>query len=51
VYVTYATAGRFPLLMNRWVGTYLPAIATAIGRVLLAELEADEIRQRLKASN
>jgi IclR family transcriptional regulator, pca regulon regulatory protein len=51
VYVAYATAGRFPLLMNRWVGTYLPAIATAIGRVLLAELDADEIRQRLKASS
>jgi IclR family transcriptional regulator, pca regulon regulatory protein len=47
VYVAYASAGRFPFLMNRWVGTQLPAIATAIGRVLLAELGADEIHQRL----
>jgi IclR family pca regulon transcriptional regulator len=49
VYVAYATAGRFPSLMSRWVGTHLPAIATAIGRVLLAELGADEIHQHLAA--
>ena len=36
VYVAYASAGRFPLLMSRSVGTHLPAAATAIGRVLLA---------------
>jgi IclR family pca regulon transcriptional regulator len=47
VYVAYASAGRFPLLMSRSVGTHLPAVATAIGRVLLAELGADEIGQRL----
>jgi IclR family pca regulon transcriptional regulator len=51
VYVSYASAGRFPLLMSRSVGTQLPAIATAIGRVLLAELGADEIRQRLAATS
>jgi IclR family pca regulon transcriptional regulator len=49
VYVSYASAGRFPLLMSRSVGTQLPAIATAIGRVLLAELGADEIHRRLAA--
>jgi IclR family pca regulon transcriptional regulator len=47
VYVAYASAGRFPLLMSRSVGTHLPAAATAVGRVLLAELRADEIGQRL----
>lgn len=51
VYVAYASAGRFPLLMNRWVGTHLPAITTAIGRVLLAELGAAEIHQRLAATS
>src|SRR5580693_2673776 len=50
VYVSYASAGRFPLLMSRSVGTQLPAIATAIGRVLLAELGADEIHRRLAAN-
>ena len=49
VYVAYASAGRFPLLMGRSVGTHLPAITTAIGRVLLAELGADEIHQHLAA--
>jgi IclR family pca regulon transcriptional regulator len=50
VYVAYASAGRFPLLMSRTVGTHLPAAATAIGRVLLAELNTDELRQRLVAA-
>jgi IclR family pca regulon transcriptional regulator len=49
VYVAYASAGRFPLLMGRSVGTHLPAITTAIGCVLLAELGADEIHQHLAA--
>jgi IclR family pca regulon transcriptional regulator len=49
VYVAYASAGRFPFLMSRWVGTHLPAIATALGRVLLAELHSDEIHRRLAA--
>jgi IclR family pca regulon transcriptional regulator len=49
--VAYASAGRFPMLMSRWVGTNLPAIATAMGRVLLAELDDDEIRQRLAATS
>jgi IclR family pca regulon transcriptional regulator len=49
VYVAYASIGRFPMLMSRWIGTHLPAIATAMGRVLLAELGADEIHQRLAA--
>src|SRR5580704_4719241 len=51
VYAAYASAGRFPFLMSRWIGTHLPAIATAIGRVLLAELGADEIHQRLAATS
>jgi IclR family pca regulon transcriptional regulator len=50
VYVAYASAGRFPMLMSRSVGTHLPAFATAIGRVLLASLDADERRTRLAAT-
>ena len=50
VYVAYASAGRFPLLMSRSVGTHLPAAATAIGRVLLAELGAGEIDRLLAAA-
>lgn len=44
VYVAYASAGRFPLLANRSVGTHLPAISSAIGRVLVAALPADQLR-------
>jgi IclR family pca regulon transcriptional regulator len=51
VYVSYASTGRFPLLMSRSVGTHLPAIPTAIGRVLLAELGPDEIARRLAATS
>jgi IclR family pca regulon transcriptional regulator len=47
VYVAYASAGRFPFLMTRSVGTHLPAVATAIGRVLLASLDPDELHKRL----
>ena len=50
VYVAYASAGRFPLLMSRSVGTHLPAVATAIGRVLLAELGVEAVRARLAAT-
>jgi IclR family transcriptional regulator, pca regulon regulatory protein len=46
-YVAYASAGRFPLLLNRSVGTQLPAAATAIGRVLLASLPADQLGEWL----
>lgn len=46
-YVAYASAGRFPLLVNRSVGTQLPAAATAIGRVLLAGLAPDALRDWL----
>jgi IclR family pca regulon transcriptional regulator len=44
VYVAYASAGRFPLLANRSVGTHLPAISSAIGRVLVAALPADQLK-------
>jgi IclR family pca regulon transcriptional regulator len=47
VYVSYASAGRFPLLLNRSVGTHLPAITSAIGRVVVAGLPPDEIRNWL----
>jgi IclR family transcriptional regulator, pca regulon regulatory protein len=47
VYVAYASAGRFPSLMTRSVGTHLPAVATAIGRVLLAALDPKELHKRL----
>jgi IclR family transcriptional regulator, pca regulon regulatory protein len=46
-YVAYASAGRFPLLLNRTVGTQLPAAATAIGRVLLAALTPEQLRDWL----
>jgi IclR family pca regulon transcriptional regulator len=42
VYVAYASAQRYPLLWNRSVGVHLPAVATAIGRVLLASLPISE---------
>jgi IclR family transcriptional regulator, pca regulon regulatory protein len=42
VYVAYASTARFPLL-NRSVGVHLPALATAIGRILLANLGADAL--------
>jgi len=38
VYVAYASAARFPV-MNRSVGMQLPAMSTAIGRLLLAHLD------------
>src|SRR5262245_17843833 len=44
VYVAYASAGRFPLLLNRSVGTHLPAITSAIGRAVVAAMPADESR-------
>lgn len=47
VYVAYASAGRFPLLLNRSVGTHLPAITSAIGRVVVAGLPPDEARHWL----
>jgi IclR family pca regulon transcriptional regulator len=42
VYVAYASAQRYPLLWNRSVGVHLPAISTAIGRVLIAALPPQE---------
>jgi IclR family pca regulon transcriptional regulator len=36
--------------MSRSVGTHLPAAATAVGRVLLSELNADDLRRRLAAA-
>lgn len=44
VYVAYASAQRFPMLWNRSVGVHLPAATTAIGRVLIAALQPDEVR-------
>ena len=38
VYVAYASARRFPHLLNRSVGTHLPAITSAVGRVMIAGL-------------
>lgn len=38
VYVAYASARRFPHLLNRSVGTHLPAITSAVGRVIIADL-------------
>ena len=47
VYVAYASAQRYPLLWNRSVGLHLPAVTTAIGRVLIAALPPDEAREWL----
>lgn len=44
VYVAYASARRFPLLLNRSVGTHLPAINSAVGRVLVAALSKQDER-------
>jgi IclR family transcriptional regulator, pca regulon regulatory protein len=47
VYVAYASARRFPLLLNRSVGTHLPAITSAVGRVLVAGLAPEASREWL----
>ena len=47
LYVAYASTARFPLL-NRSVGVHLPAFATAIGRLLLANLEDTALETELK---
>ena len=47
VYVAYASAGRFPQLLNRSIGTHLPAVTSAIGRVVVAGLPPDELHQWL----
>jgi IclR family pca regulon transcriptional regulator len=44
VYVAYASARRFPLLLNRSVGTHLPAITSAVGRVVVAGLAPEAAR-------
>jgi IclR family pca regulon transcriptional regulator len=44
VYVAYASARRFPLLLNRSVGTHLPAITSAVGRVIVAGLAPEAAR-------
>ncbi len=46
LYVAYASTARFPVL-NRSVGVHLPAFATAIGRILLANLEPEAIERHL----
>ncbi|HVY57996.1 MAG TPA: IclR family transcriptional regulator C-terminal domain-containing protein [Xanthobacteraceae bacterium] len=48
LYVAYASAARFPVL-NRSVGTHLPAFATAIGRLLLAGLDPAALHERLSS--
>jgi IclR family pca regulon transcriptional regulator len=47
VYVAYASAGRFPLLANRSVGTHLPAVTSAVGRVLIAAMAKPDERNWL----
>jgi IclR family transcriptional regulator, pca regulon regulatory protein len=44
VYVAYASARRFPHLLNRSVGTHLPAITSAVGRVMIAGLPPEVSR-------
>lgn len=44
VYVAYASAAVYPL-MNRTVGIHLPALSTAIGRILIAHLEDARARE------
>jgi IclR family pca regulon transcriptional regulator len=50
LYVAYASTARFPLL-NRSVGVHLPAFATAIGRLLLANLEDAALETQLKKAS
>ena len=50
VYLAYSSAGRFPQLTNRSVGTQIPAAASAIGRVLMASLPPDQLRAWLGAA-
>ena len=50
VYVAYASAARFPV-MNRSVGMQLPAMSTAVGRLLLAHLEEDHLVSILRNIN
>jgi IclR family transcriptional regulator, pca regulon regulatory protein len=50
LYVAYASTARFPLL-NRSVGVHLPAFATAIGRILLANLKTDALETHLVRAN
>jgi IclR family pca regulon transcriptional regulator len=50
LYVAYASTARFPLL-NRSVGVHLPAFATAIGRILMANLKADALDKHLRRMN
>ena len=50
VYVAYASAARFPV-MNRSVGMHLPAVSTAVGRLLLAHLEEDRLAAILQNTN
>jgi IclR family transcriptional regulator, pca regulon regulatory protein len=50
VYVAYASAARFPV-MNRSVGMQLPALSTAIGRLLLAHLEEARLHSMLRNIN
>ena len=50
VYVAYASAARFPV-MNRSVGMQLPAMSTAIGRLLLAYLDEGRLLAILQSIN
>lgn len=50
LYVAYASTARFPLL-NRSVGVHLPAFATAIGRLLLANLKTAALETQLARAN
>ena len=50
LYVAYASTARFPLL-NRSVGVHLPAFATAIGRLLLANLKTAALESQLERAN
>lgn len=46
VYVAYASAAPFPLV-NRSLGIHLPALSTAIGRILIAHLGDEQARDFL----
>ena len=50
LYVAYASTARFPLL-NRSVGVHLPVFATAIGRLLLANLKTAALETQLGRAN
>jgi IclR family pca regulon transcriptional regulator len=50
IYVAYASAAPFPLV-NRSLGIHLPALSTAIGRILIAHLDQEQAHDFLQRAD